>query len=72
MIAFEDVAFNHRNKRYSGYGCLCPFSASATAIVAAEMEVKAVVGVNGSSELGGSKRNRRGGNIRSISAAIWI
>jgi len=31
-------------------------------VVAVEMEVKAVVGVNGSSELGG--------NIRSISAAI--
>jgi len=34
-------------------------------VVAAEMEVKAVVGANESSELEGSKRNRRGGNIRS-------
>jgi len=34
------------------------------------MEVKAVVGANEGSELGGSKRNQRGGNIRSISAAI--
>ena len=34
-------------------------------VVAAEIEVKAVVGVNGSSELERSKRNRRGGNIRS-------
>jgi len=29
------------------------------------MEVKAMVGANGSSELEGSKRNRRGGNRRS-------
>jgi len=34
-------------------------------VVSAEMEVKAVVGANGSSELEGSKRNRRGGNGRS-------
>ena len=34
-------------------------------VVAAEMEVKAIVGANGSSELEGSKRNRRGGNIKS-------
>ena len=34
-------------------------------VVAVEIKVKAVVGVNGSSELEGSKRNRRGGNIRS-------
>jgi len=35
-------------------------------VVAVEIEVKAVVGVNESSELEGSKRNRRGGNRRSI------
>jgi len=34
-------------------------------VVAAEIEVKAVVGVNESSELEGSKRNRQGRNIRS-------
>ncbi|MCW7080604.1 MAG: hypothetical protein OCU16_05860 [Candidatus Methanospirare jalkutatii] len=34
-------------------------------VVSAEMEVKAMVGANESSELEGSKRNRRGGNIRS-------
>ena len=34
-------------------------------VVAAEIEVKAMVGANEGSELEGSKRNRRGGNIRS-------
>jgi len=34
-------------------------------VVSAKMEVKAVVGVNESSDLEGSKRNRQGGNIRS-------
>jgi len=34
-------------------------------VVAAEIEAKAMVGANGSSELEGSKRNRRGGNIKS-------
>ena len=34
-------------------------------VVSAEIEVKAVVGVNESSELEGSKRNRQGRNIRS-------
>jgi len=34
-------------------------------VVAVEIEMKAVVGVNGSSELERSKRNRRGGNGRS-------
>jgi len=33
-------------------------------VVSAEIEVKAVVGANGSSELEGSKRNRRVGNIK--------
>ena len=34
-------------------------------VVAAEIEVKAMVGANGSSGLEGSKRKRRGGNGRS-------
>ena len=44
-------------------------------VVAVETEVKAMVGANGSSDLEGSKRNRREGNIKSTFSSdmdMWV